>query len=94
LLIAPTSWAEMAPLLDEVLDIAVSTAREDGNRSSGMFALVTLAHLYIRRGDFAAAGRNTRSRGKRARCRRRYRREMQGEIDAERSWLARIRPSR
>jgi eukaryotic-like serine/threonine-protein kinase len=40
-----------------VLDSAVSTAREDGNRSSEMFALVTMARLHIRRGDFAAAER-------------------------------------
>jgi tetratricopeptide (TPR) repeat protein len=38
-----------------LLDIAVSTAREDGSRSSEMFALVTLARMYIRRGDFAGA---------------------------------------
>jgi tetratricopeptide (TPR) repeat protein len=40
-----------------MLDIAVSTAREDGSRSSEMFSLITLARLYIRRGDFAAAER-------------------------------------
>ncbi|MEA3176559.1 MAG: eukaryotic-like serine/threonine-protein kinase [Gammaproteobacteria bacterium] len=38
-----------------ILDIAVSTAREDGSRASEMFALVTLARTYIRRGDFAGA---------------------------------------
>jgi len=38
-----------------MLDTAVATAREDGSRSSEMFALETLARLYIRRGDFAGA---------------------------------------
>jgi tetratricopeptide (TPR) repeat protein len=35
----------------EMLDVGVSTAREDGSRNSEMFALVTLARMYIRRGD-------------------------------------------
>jgi serine/threonine protein kinase len=46
--------------LDEaqsVLEVAVTTAREDGNRTSEIFSLTSLARLYILRGDFAGAER-------------------------------------
>jgi len=38
-----------------MLDIGLSTAREDGSRNNEMFALTTLIRLYIRRGDLGKA---------------------------------------
>ena len=39
----------------EQFDVGVSTAREDGSRSSEVFALANMARLYVKRGDFANA---------------------------------------